>query len=54
MTNEPFETDDDDEIYWQARERDPSFLASLARAREQMKQGKVVTHEDLKRELGLE
>jgi hypothetical protein len=45
---------DDDEMYWYAREHDPEFLASMERAREQMKQGKVVTHEDLKRELGLE
>jgi hypothetical protein len=45
---------DDDEIYWYARERDPEFLASLLKAREQVKQGQTVSHEDLKRDLGIE
>ena len=45
---------DDDDVEWYARERDPDFLASLARAREQVRQGKVVRHEDLKQQLGIE
>ncbi len=44
---------DDDDLEWYAQERDPAFLASLARAREQVQQGKTRSHEDLKRELGI-
>ena len=43
---------DDDDLQWYARERDPAFLASLARARQQVREGKTVRHGDLKRELG--
>jgi antitoxin (DNA-binding transcriptional repressor) of toxin-antitoxin stability system len=42
---------DDDDAEWYARERDPAFIASIARAREQVKEGKVIRHEDLKRKL---
>ena len=45
---------DDDDLYWYAREHDPKFLASIARAREQVAQGKTISHEELKRELGIE
>lgn len=45
---------DDDDLAWYARERDPSFLASIAKAREQIRQGHKRSHEELKRELGLE
>ncbi len=45
---------DDEEMYWYARERDPDFIASIARAREQAAKGDTVTHEDLKRQLGIE
>ncbi len=44
---------DDEDLYWYARERDPEFLASLGRARDQVRQGQTISHEDLKRELGL-
>jgi PHD/YefM family antitoxin component YafN of YafNO toxin-antitoxin module len=44
---------DDDDLAWYARERDPAFLESLAKARQQVEQGKTVSHEDLKRDLGL-
>jgi hypothetical protein len=44
---------DDEDLYWYDRERDPEFLASLGRARDQVRQGQTVSHEDLKRELGL-
>ena len=42
---------DDDDLAWYARERDPEFLASIIRAREQAKKGQTMKHEDLKREL---
>jgi PHD/YefM family antitoxin component YafN of YafNO toxin-antitoxin module len=45
---------DEDDLAWYARERDPGFLESLAKARHQVNQGKTVSHEDLKRELGLD
>jgi hypothetical protein len=45
---------DDADLAWYAREREPGFLASLGRAREQIRQGKSVSHEALKRELGVE
>jgi PHD/YefM family antitoxin component YafN of YafNO toxin-antitoxin module len=45
---------DDEELYWYARERDPAFLASMAKAREQVKQGHTVAHDELKRHLGIE
>ena len=45
---------DDEEMYWYARERDPEFIASIARAREQAGKGETVTHEDLKGQLGIE
>jgi PHD/YefM family antitoxin component YafN of YafNO toxin-antitoxin module len=44
---------DDDDLAWYARERDPAFLESLAKARQQVEQGKTVSHEDLKWDLGL-
>ena len=44
---------DDDDLAWYARERDPAFLESLAKARRQVEQGKTVSHESLKRDLGL-
>lgn len=45
---------DDDDLEWYARERDPAFLASIARAREQVAQGRTVSQADLKKTLGLE
>ena len=45
---------DDDDLTWYARERDPAFLESLAKARRQVEQGQTASHEDLKRDLALE
>ncbi len=45
---------DDDELYWYARERDPAFLESIAKGREQVNAGQVVRHSELKHELGLD
>jgi hypothetical protein len=44
---------DDDDLEWYARERDSAFLASIATAREQIRQGHTLSHEDLKKELRL-
>jgi len=45
---------DDDDLEWYARERAPAFLASIARARQQVEAGSTTSHADLKKELGLE
>ena len=44
---------DDEERYWYAREHDPAFIKSIAKARKQMKRGKSVSHEELKARLGM-
>ena len=44
----------DDDVEWYTRERDPAFVESLARARQQVKNGKTVSHEELKKDLGLD
>lgn len=44
---------DDDDLDWYARERDPAFLASIARAREQVQQGQTFSHDELKKQLGI-
>jgi hypothetical protein len=45
---------DDDDLHWYARERDPAFLESIARARQQIADHQTTSHEDLKRQLGLQ
>jgi hypothetical protein len=45
---------DDDDLEWYARERDPEFLASLARARRQVQEGRTISHAELKKSLGRE
>ncbi len=45
---------DDEDLAWYVRERDPAFLNSLAKARRQIQDGESVSHEDLKKELGLD
>jgi hypothetical protein len=44
---------DDDDLAWYARERDPAFLESLAKARRQVEQGETLSHETLKAQLRL-
>ena len=44
---------DDDDAYWLEREMDPAFIASIAQAREDVKAGRTISHEELKRKLGL-
>lgn len=45
---------DDDDLEWYAREHDPAFLASIARARQQVAEQGTMSHQDLKRGLGIE
>ena len=45
---------DDDDLEWYAREHDPAFLASIARACEQVADQRTTSDQDLKRELGLD
>jgi len=42
-----------DDLEWYARERDPKFIESIARARRQVKAGQTVSHKQLKDELGM-
>ncbi len=44
---------DDDDLEWYARERDPAFLESIAKARQQVAEGRTTGHDDLKRTLGI-
>ena len=45
---------DDDDLDLYAREHDPAFIASIARARQQSAAGKSVGHDELKKQLGVE
>lgn len=44
---------DDEDAEWYARERDPAFIASIARARDQAKEGETIGHDELKSRLGI-
>jgi hypothetical protein len=44
---------DDDDREWYAREHDPAFIKSITKARKQVKEGKTISHEELKARLGL-
>lgn len=44
---------DDEDLEWYGRERDPAFLASIDKARQQVRNGQTMRHEDLKHQLGL-
>ena len=44
---------DDNDLEWYAREHDPAFLDSIARARQQVADQRTMSHQDLKRELGI-
>jgi PHD/YefM family antitoxin component YafN of YafNO toxin-antitoxin module len=46
--------DDDDDLEWLQRELDPQFIASIARAREDVRQGKGVSHDEVVKMFGLE
>jgi len=45
---------DEDDLEWYARERDPGFIESIARARAQAKAGEFLSQDELKKQLGLE
>jgi antitoxin (DNA-binding transcriptional repressor) of toxin-antitoxin stability system len=45
---------DDDDLEWYAKERDPAFIESIARAREQVKSRQTVSQDELKRRLGIQ
>ena len=45
---------DDEVAAWYAKERDAGFIASVAEAREQVRQGQTVSHDELKARLGIE
>ena len=45
---------DEDDLAWYVRERDPAFLESLAEARRQVEAGDTMSHDELKKELGLD
>jgi hypothetical protein len=45
---------DDDDVEWYTRERDPAFIASIAEARQQVAEGKTLSHEELLAKLGIE
>jgi hypothetical protein len=45
---------DEEDLAWYAREHDPAFLASLAKARGQVERGNTVSHRDLKTQLGVD
>jgi hypothetical protein len=44
---------DGDDLEWLKLERSPEFIASIAKAREQVRSGDCVSHEELLAELGL-
>jgi hypothetical protein len=44
---------DDDDLQWYATEREPAFIESIARAREQAKSGQTISHDELKKRLGI-
>lgn len=43
----------DDDLDWLKIERSPEFIAAIANAREQVRCGECITHEQLLAELGL-
>lgn len=44
---------DEDDLDWLEQELDPAFIASLAQAREQVKDGRTKSLTDVKAELGI-
>ncbi len=44
---------EDDDLEWLKIERSPEFIVSIAKAREQVRRGECVTHEQLLAELDL-
>ena len=44
---------DDEGRYWYGRERNPAFIKSIAKARKQIREGKSISHDELKAKLGV-
>ena len=44
---------DDDDLYWYSREKSPEFIASIERARKQVAAEQTISHDELKRSLGI-
>ncbi|MDB5354523.1 MAG: hypothetical protein JWN24_976 [Phycisphaerales bacterium] len=44
---------DGDDLRWYATEHDATFIESIAQARDDVRAGRSVSHEELKKELGL-
>ena len=44
---------EDDDLEWLKIENSPEFIASIAKAREEVQRGECITHEELLEELGL-
>ena len=44
---------DEDDLEWYAREWDPAFIQSIARAREQARAGQTLSQDEVKAKLGL-
>lgn len=44
---------DDDDVDWLEQELDPAFIVSLAKARQQVKEGRTKSLADVKAELGI-
>ena len=42
-----------DDLEWLKIEQSPEFIASIAKAREEVRRGECITHEELLAELGL-
>ncbi|MBW3538902.1 MAG: hypothetical protein KY476_01400 [Planctomycetes bacterium] len=45
---------DEDDLEWYVREREPAFVESIARARQQVEAGQTLSQEALKQQLGLD
>jgi hypothetical protein len=45
---------DDEELYWYTRQQDPEFIASIARARKRAAKGQTISHEEMKKRLGID
>ena len=43
----------DDDAEWIEQEMDPEFIRSIAKGREDAKAGRLISHEQLKKEFGL-
>ncbi|MFM9965463.1 MAG: hypothetical protein ACKV2Q_30115 [Planctomycetaceae bacterium] len=53
IVHEPDGVDDEDDFDWLGQELDPAFIASLAQARQQVKDVRSKSLADVKAELGI-